>query len=83
MNINLNDYIETDKFDRSQLHRLLDLLQSNTFFGKLPQITPEYFDKLRNLLGQLFAADFFGNPEVSKFMNTLPLTHFMQFLNVA
>lgn len=72
-----------DKFERNQAFAMIDILQSNTFLGNYPQITPEFFKKLTNLLGQLFSADYFNNPEVNKFMNTLPLTHFMQFITTA
>ncbi len=68
---------EGDVFDRPQAFAMIDILQSNTFLGNYPQITPQFFQKLTNLLGQLFSSDYFNNEEINKFMNTLPLTHFM------
>lgn len=61
---------------------MIDILLSNAYLDNYPQITPEFSQKLSLMLGQLFSADYFNNKDVQKFMNTLPLTHFMQFMTI-
>ncbi len=51
LGIDPKSFYEGDKFERTQAFAMIDILQSNTFLGKYPQITPEFFQKLTNLLG--------------------------------